>query len=115
MIKVTAIGNLGKDAEVKNFGENNVVTFSIASTKKVKGENVTTWLNCQKWNAEKLAQYLTKGTKVAVIGDMEVREHDGKFYTQVNVNEIEFVGGGEKKPANQDAPAEDETGEDLPF
>lgn len=97
MIKIYASGNIGKDAEVKEFGENTVTSFSIASNKKIKGEDVTTWLNCKKWNAGNLSQYLTKGTKVIVSGDLEIREHEGKYYTSCIVFDLEFAGTKEQK------------------
>ena len=97
MIKVFATGNIGKDAETKSFGENTVTNFSIASNKKFKDKEETTWLNCQKWNAGKLADFLTKGTKVAVTGDLQIREHDGKYYTTLNVFDLEFMGSSDNK------------------
>lgn len=100
MIKVFATGNIGQDAEVKQVGETNVVQFSIASTKKgytkqdgTVIQDATTWLNVKKWRAEGLAPYLTKGTKVAVFGELEIREHDGKYYTSLIAHEIELMGG----------------------
>lgn len=97
MIKIFATGNIGKDAEVKHVGDTNIVSFSIASTKKgytkqdgTVIEDITTWLNVRKWKAEGLAPYLTKGTKVSIHGDLEIREHEGKYYTTLIASEIEF-------------------------
>jgi len=98
MIKVFAIGNIGKDAETKKISdENSVTSFSIASSKKIKDEVVTTWINCKKWNAGKLADYLLKGTKIAVTGELEIREHEGKYYTSIIVHELEFCGSRQDK------------------
>lgn len=121
MIKVFASGNIGKDAEVKQVNEQHSVTsFSIASTKKVKGEDQTTWLNCQKWNSDKLAPYLTKGTKVILSGDLEIREHDGKYYTTLNVWDLEF--GGKPEVSQRETSADNtqveepqDGDDDLPF
>jgi single-strand DNA-binding protein len=118
MIKVTASGNIGKDAEVRTINDNSsVTTFSIASTKKVKGEDKTTWLNCQKWNSDKLAPYLKKGTKVILSGDLEIRENEGKYYTTLNVWDLEF---GSKPQTNNEQseasePQKEDGGNDLPF
>jgi single-strand DNA-binding protein len=121
MLKITATGNIGKDAIIKQVtNEHSVTTFSIASTKKIKGENVTTWINCQKWNSDKLAQYLTKGTKVAVHGDLEIRERDGKYYTSINVYELEFmsrpeVSQRETEHDTEHGTEQDDEGDPLPF
>jgi len=99
MIKVFATGNIGNDAQLKEFGENNVLSFSIASTKKIKGENVTTWLSCSKWNSKGLLPYLLKGQRVELSGDLEIRKVEDKYYTSMNVYELEFGG---KKEGNSD-------------
>lgn len=128
MIKVTASGNIGQDAEIKQVtDEHSVVNFAIASNKKVKNEIRTTWLNCQKWNSEKLAPYLKKGTKVIVHGDLDIRKKDDKYYTTLNVQELDFGGApqqsqqdnrGESSPAEQAVPepaSSQDPGDDLPF
>ena len=98
MIKVTACGNIGQDAQVRTVNDKNTVTtFSIASNAKYKEKNVTTWLNCNKWNSDKLAPYLTKGTFVIVHGNLDIREHEGKYYTTLTVQELEFGGRSETK------------------
>lgn len=135
MIKVFATGNIGKDAEVKSFGENTVTNFSIASNRKYKDKEETTWLNCQKWNAGKLAEYLKKGTKIAVSGELSIREHEGKYYTVLTVFDVEFMGSPDNgnaevkvdKPSSKEAddlptdipekdlPGEENNSDDLPF
>ena len=100
MIKVFASGNIGKDAETRQVGENSVISWSIASTKKYKDKEQTTWLNCQKWNAGRLSEYLKKGTKVIVSGELEIREHEGKYYTTLNVFDLEF--GSKLDTGNQE-------------
>lgn len=107
MIKVTATGNLGGDAEVRQVGNTNVISFNIASTKKgytksdgTVVDDVTTWVTVKKWKGEGLAPYLTKGMKVTVHGDLEIREHEGKYYTSIIANEIDLM----SKKDNQDVP-----------
>lgn len=94
MIKVQAVGNLGKDAEIKQINsELSVVNFSIASNRKTKDGKETIWLNCNKFKADNLAPFLKKGTKVFVSGDLEIRKVEDKYYTSVNVRDLEFCGG----------------------
>lgn len=96
MIHSTCIGNLGRDAETKTVGSGKTVTnFSIATKGRGK-DAATVWVDCSLWGArgESLKQYLTKGSKVAVIGSLSTREHNGKTYLQVDVQEVELLGGG---------------------
>lgn len=94
MLRVFLAGNLGKDAELREAGETVVCSFSVATNRKVKGEKVTTWVRCSLWGArgEGLAQYLTKGQKVAVTGELSTREYDGKFYVECRVDEVTLLG-----------------------
>lgn len=108
MITVQAIGNLGNDADVKQVGDTNLLEFSLASTKKGYTTNtgntipdVTTWINVKKWKGEGLAPYLKKGDRVAVFGELEIREHEGKYYTSIIAHAIEFAG---KKQNDTDIP-----------
>jgi single-strand DNA-binding protein len=77
MLKLQIIGYLGRDAEVREVGGNNVViSFSVAYTEKYKDRNgvlqeKTTWVRCSLWrqpDKTAVAQYLTKGTQVFVEG-----------------------------------------------
>jgi single-strand DNA-binding protein len=105
--KITAIGNLGADAEAKTFQSgDSVVNFRIACTEKFKkrdgekGEH-TEWIGCvlRGKRGEALLQYLTKGTKLYVRGGLRTREYqkrDGTtgFAVELNVDELELLGGG---------------------
>lgn len=99
------IGNLGADAEFHSENGNEFVTFKVAHTDRVtkadgsQMEN-TVWVSCVlNGRAEKLRQYLTKGTKVCVIGDASVRTYHSqkmqRLVAGVNlfVRQLELVGG----------------------
>jgi single-strand DNA-binding protein len=118
MIHATVIGNLGGDAELKVVGQNNnsVCNFSIA-TKGRKKDGPTTWVRAAMWGtrAEKVAPYLKKGGRVAAVGTITTREHDGKTYVELDVSELELLGD---KPAAQSASASEYAGgkdDQIPF
>jgi single-strand DNA-binding protein len=102
---VQLIGRLGKDPEVKTFGEKKKASFSIATSetyKNANGEKVqdTQWHNVVIWG--KLAgiaeKYLKKGNEVAVEGKLvhrmyETSSGEKKFITEINVNDLVMLGG----------------------
>jgi single-strand DNA-binding protein len=63
--------------------------------------------------AEKVAPYLKKGGRVAAVGTLTTREHDGKTYVELDVTELELLGD---KPASAQ-PQEYAGGKDdqIPF
>jgi single-strand DNA-binding protein len=127
MIIATVTGNLGRDAELKDVAGQRVCSFSVASTRKVKGSDETTWIDASIWGqrGDKLAQYLSKGTKVTIVGQLSTREHNGKTYLQLNVSDLDFAGGGRQTastPAHSAAPTATATeadygtgSDDIPF
>jgi single-strand DNA-binding protein len=96
MLTAFVTGNLGKDGELRQAGNDKVLSFNVASSRKVKGNDVTTWVSCSVWGkrAEALATHMSKGKRVAVTGELSTREHNGKTYLELRVSEIDFMGGG---------------------
>ncbi|MBL7844996.1 MAG: single-stranded DNA-binding protein [Cyclobacteriaceae bacterium] len=105
---VQLIGRLGKDPEVKEFGDKKKATFSIATSdsyKNAKGEKVedTQWHNVVIWG--KLAgvaeKYLKKGQEVCIEGrlvhrDYETDKGEKRFITEINANDLVMLGGKQK-------------------
>jgi single-strand DNA-binding protein len=56
------------------------------------------WFDVSIWGkrAESLAQYLTKGTRVCVSGDLGTREYNDKTYMTVRADQITLLGGGNR-------------------
>lgn len=119
MIQAFVTGNLGKDAELRVAGKDNVCSFSVASGRKVKGEEQTTWVRCSLWGkrGDALAQHLTKGSKVAVSGELSTREHNGKTYLELRVAEIDLMGGKSSAAPTTSVPSNGAGGgdDDIPF
>ena len=119
--KVMVIGNLAKDSELAHVGENNTAKLSfrvLATTgygdhEHVEGFNAVLWGK----RAEALAQYLSKGKRVYVEGELRTRsyEQDGqtKYFTDLRVSQITLQpqrNGASSEPEPQ-VPA----GDDIPF
>lgn len=113
MFKISVIGNLGSDAEIKNDNGRTFVQFSVADTRrfaKADGtkEEVTNWISCFMRQADaEVVKYLKKGTKVWVSGYGDLRIYSSKkdramkAGASINVVEIELVGG-----SSEDVPRE---------
>jgi single-strand DNA-binding protein len=107
---VCVAGQLGRDVEVKylnNAEQTAVANFSVADDQG--REKPTIWWNCQLFGrrAESLAQYLTKGQKVTVTGQLTERKYtdkDGmeKIARELRVDNVALQGG---KQQADEAPA----------
>ena len=88
--QITLIGHLGNDPEMRYTPSGIAVTnFSLAVNKYRTGqdgqrEEKTMWFRIAAWrrNAETASQYLTKGSKVLIVGELE----EARIYTDRNGN-----------------------------
>lgn len=111
--KVTLIGNLGNDPEIRTTtGGNKVAQFSLATGRQwnsASGEKQekTEWHKCVAWNqgqrgtglADIIEKYAKKGDRLYVEGRIEYRQYEDKekqtkYVTEINVREILLLGGG---------------------
>ena len=95
MQMITIAGNIGKDAETRQTNSGSVTSFSVGVS--AGREAPTTWYRCSLWGTrgEKLAGYLTKGSKVTVAGMLTAGLYEGKLDMKVNVSEVALQGGGQ--------------------
>jgi single-strand DNA-binding protein len=102
MNKVILLGRIGKDLELRyTAGGTAVANTSLATSKKIKGEQVTQWHNLVFWDktAELAAKYFKKGDPLSVEGEIEYRSYDTKdgekkYITEIRVSQLHFVPGG---------------------
>lgn len=114
MLEQQVIGNLGKDAELKNLNGSNVINFSVAHTEKwtandgTKKEK-TVWVDCAYWTDKTgIVPYLKKGTQVYVSGQPDVRawndqQGDARASLTLRVMRIHLLGS---KPEGQQQAAQ---------
>ena len=125
--KTSFIGTLGKDAELKQIGNNNYITLNVAKSEKQGQESITDWVQCNKIagkTPESLMKWLKKGTKVLFYGKLDVREWtnqqgETKLQFTLWVDELELISqpqqiGQDKPSANTQYQARQED-EDLSF
>ena len=93
------IGNLAKDPELKytNTGKA-VTTMTIAVNKGFGKDNEADFIPVVVWEkqAENCANYLTKGSKVGVLGRIQVRSYEAndgskRYVTEVVAQSVEFL------------------------
>lgn len=104
MITTIITGNVGRDAELRNVGDGQVLNVAVAA--ESGREKATIWFDCEIWGrrGEALAPHMTKGTKVTATGEMTLREHNGKVYHKLRVHDIALQ-GGRRDDAQRSAPA----------
>ena len=114
--KVTIIGNLGKDPEIRYLPSGEAVAnITVATTDKWKdkqtgeAKELTEWhrINFFGRQAEIAGQYLRKGSSVYVEGSLRTRkwtDKDGqeKYSTEIRADNMQMLGA---KPERQDATA----------
>ena len=109
MNKVMLIGRLTRDPEL-NFAANSgtaVAKFNLAVTRQFKKEE-TDFINCIAFGktGEIIAQYLTKGSPIAITGNIRTGSYDAKdgtkrYTTDVVIESFDFIGGKDSNSDNK--------------
>jgi single-strand DNA-binding protein len=124
LCKVTIIGRLGGDPELRDVGGQQVARLNVAVNERYKGEERTQWFNVSVWGkqATACAEYLSKGREVYCEGRFQARTYEDKsgktrVSLDVNATDVKFIGGkaeaAEKPPVDVSFPPDDDS--DLPF
>lgn len=136
--KVTLLGNLGRDIELRYMPNGDAVAnLSLATTETWKDKSSgdrqekTEWhrVTMYKRLAEIAGQYLKKGSQIYIEGRLETRkwtDKEGKerYTTEIIAHEMKMLGGGGQKnespprgettkPQTQSAPPDMD--DDIPF
>jgi single-strand DNA-binding protein len=118
--QIILIGNLGNDPEMRYTpGGKAVASFSLAVNSR---KDHTVWFRVSMWEkqAEIVSQYLTKGSKVMVIGEIEEArpwtDRDGKQRASLEVTgrTIKFLSTSADGKM-QSEPVVDSVESDVPF
>ncbi len=136
------VGNVGKDPQTRSMPNGNAVAnFSVATSEKWKdkqsGENKehTEWHQVAVFGrqAENVAEYVRKGSKVMVVGRLRTekwqdKEGNDRYTTKLIADRVQFLSfqndedsGRQEEPrpsrgaARQAAAAEEGFDDDIPF
>ena len=122
--KVILVGNLGQDPEVKyTAGGAAVTTLSLATSESWKDKDTgsdqekTEWHRVVLWRrlAEIAGEYLKKGSKVYIEGQLQTRkwEQDGqtRYTTEVVGRDMQFLDS--RGSSSADSSSYDDTNQDM--
>ena len=137
MNKITLIGNLTHDPETRSTPNGvTVCSFTIAVNRRFAsgsgGERPTDFFRINAWRqlGDTCARFLSKGRKVAVIGELQARTYEAKDGTtrmslDVQADEVEFLSPKQQEdgaaPSARAENAQDMAGftdiqsDDIPF
>ncbi|MBC8532047.1 single-stranded DNA-binding protein [Gehongia tenuis] len=119
MNKAIIVGNLTRDPELRATGSGiSVCSFTVAVNRRFKDQNGETqadFIPVVVWRqqGENCAKYLSKGSKVAVCGAIQVRSYDAqdgskRYATEIVADEVQFLnsrGEGAAPQPRQERPA----------
>ena len=99
-------GNLGRDPDMRQHNNDNVLGFPIGVQVGTREKPMTMWVDCAIWGkrASTLQQYLAKGSRVTVSGPVKLEEYqakDGQTKTRLRltVDQIDLPPRGDHAPA----------------
>lgn len=113
MLQLEAIGNLGADATIREFNGQKFIAFSVAHTESYNDQQGqkherTTWVSCLKFGESAVINYLKKGTRVFVRGELSTKIYTANGTTRVGVNckvcELQLLGGSNKADQQAEQP-----------
>ena len=132
--KVTLLGRIGQDPEVKYTADGRpIANFSVATSETWKDKNTGEKRERTEWSrvvvfgklAEICGEYLSKGSQVYIEGRLQTRkwtDNSGqdRYTTEVVVDikgTIQFLGGRQGRTGSNDQghQGQDSQGEDIPF
>ena len=142
--RVSLLGNLGRDPELRTTPNGNqVCTLNLATTESYKDksgnwQDTTDWHRVVMWDylAERAGKYLSKGSKVLVEGKLKTRSYEDssgttKYITEVLARDMILLdsrndSGGQGGPSHagdqqpnydkfEDKDTSDEFDDDVPF
>ncbi len=109
MNKLTIIGNLTRDPELRTVsGDDVVCNFTVAVNRRTAKEHPEAdYFRVSAWNklGERCQQFLAKGKKAAVVGPVSVSSYEAKdgstkFQLEIRAEDVEFLSPREKSDAD---------------
>jgi len=129
--RVTIIGNLGADPEIKHMPSGDAAaTLSVATSEAWKDKKTGEQVEKTEWHrvvaygrlAEIMGEYLKKGSKVYIEGSLQTRKWQDKsgnerYTTEIKAREMQILDSRETGVSKQSAPAQSvaDLTDEIPF
>lgn len=102
--KITLIGNVGKDPELRIVSDGKkVASFSLAINDPLNKQQPPTWYKISVWGnrADTIMNYVRQGNNLFVEGRLDLREYTDqtgvkRTSAEVTANDFQFLGGKEQ-------------------
>jgi single-strand DNA-binding protein len=131
MKNITLIGNITRDAEIRDFSNRKAINFSVAVNESYTSNGVkiekSSFFNCTLWRENtNIANYLKKGIKVYIQSDnfdseyYQNKEGEIKTSIKITVNKLELI-SSQNQTQNQNESTiasstfSNDSNDDLPF
>lgn len=114
--KVTLIGNLGSDPDIKKTASGqsitlfNLATSNVWTNREGQRQEHTEWHRIVVWGklAETCAEYLSKGRKAYIEGRLQTRSWEDdkgqkRYTTEIVANQVLFLSGNPEKKSSSEA------------
>lgn len=123
----TFSGRVGQDPETKADGKLKTFGLAVNNYGGANNPEVTMWIQVNLWQERgKVAQYIKKGMKLTVTGELNVREYEGKQFYSLNAFRVVLPDrseggavdpgtGGRQRGAGRSPSTPSEPDDDLPF
>lgn len=100
MNQIILIGNLTKDLEARQVGESQVFSGTIAVPRGYSDK--TDFIGISIWGplGERTAKFNGKGSKLCVTGELNIDQSGDKYFTKVNVRQVEFLSPRKEEPTD---------------
>lgn len=116
---ISITGRVGGPAETRSAGNGTVTNFNCAVDQGWGDKKQTNWFRIAIWGdrGSKLAQYITKGEKVAVTGELEIGEYNGKPQYEIRAADVDCFMAGKPTGAQTETrePVTADLDDDVPF
>ena len=130
MKNITLIGNITRDAEIRDFSNRKAINFSVAVNESYTSNGVkiekSSFFNCTLWRENtNISNYLKKGIKVYIQSDnfdseyYQNKEGEIKTSIKITVNKLELISSPQPAQNQNESTISSSTfsndNENLPF
>lgn len=118
MNKLTIIGNLTRDPEIRDFGDSRVCNFTVAVNRRTRSDHPEAdYFRVNVWNdlGDSCMKYLGKGKKVCVVGPVRAsvytdRNGEARPSLEVKAELVEFLTPRGQQATAPDEPVDEQSG-----